>query len=705
MGLSKPILSGVLRMGYKLPTPIQKASIPVALSGKDVVAMARTGSGKTAAFIIPMVEKLKEHHTSGGIRGIVLSPTRELAYQSFQVCRKIAHFTTLRSCVIVGGESIEQHFEAISKNPDIIFATPGRLMHLLMEIPDFKLKSVCYDEADQLFELGFAPQLNEICRQLPSNRQSMLISATLPSMLLEFSRAGLHDAEMVRLDTDNKLSPTLCNSFFLIRQEEKIGGLVYLLREIIPNPQGVLVFVATRHHAEFVVSILKHNNLNAAAIYGSMELTNRMHNLSLFQKNQLPILVVTDVAARGLDIPIVNTVIHFDCPSSPKLFVHRTGRTARGGRDGAAVVLVTMTEIPYLLDILLYLGRPLESSSEGYSWSELTPERVHYGRFPRSVLDEECHTIEALIAEDDEIWQLEQSMIHANELYQKTRSKASKLSKQRSSSVDITPIHPLLLSHVPQEGLVLEQVREDIHEYRPKSTIWELERGKNGSEVRMKGENEHEMMMKKRKAHQWSIERKREETKKQEEEAKEEAYLNEHEREIAEADHLTEQKEHPTLSKPRISKAMRAMLKKSGQKTINVKELMKHTVEVPTEEKSYRDDEHYISPEMPLTRSADQDFLGVERDDVAKLTASMNDALFELMPDDAQSMTSKRKIVRWDNKRKRYVRGTVGELKDNTHIRNESGQLIKSKSKVKRGALYEKWRTKHRMNEQTTDDN
>lgn len=177
---------------------------------------------------------------------------------------------------------------------------------------------------------------------------------------------------------------------------------------------------------------------------------------------------------------------------------------------------------------------------------------------------------------------------------------------------------------------------------------------------------------------------------------------------------MVEQKEQPTLSKPRISRAMRAMLKKSGQ-TINVKELVKHTTDAPSEEvdvkgedeiqKTYRDEQYYINPEMPITQSTDQDFLGVERDDVAKLTASMNDALFELMPDDAQSMTSKRKIVRWDNKRKRYVRGTVGELKDNTHIRNESGQLIKSKSKVKRGELYDKWKSRNHMNEQAIGDN
>lgn len=153
MGVSKPVLAGIVKLGFKIPTPIQRATIPTALKGKDVVVMARTGktsiqwddcigSGKTAAFLIPMVEKLKEHHLTGGVRGIVLSPTRELAYQSYRVFNKLSHYTNLRSCILVGGEAIESQFESISKHPDVIFATPGRLMHMLLEVPDFSLSSV-----------------------------------------------------------------------------------------------------------------------------------------------------------------------------------------------------------------------------------------------------------------------------------------------------------------------------------------------------------------------------------------------------------------------------------------------------------------------------------------------------------------------------------------------------------------------------------
>ena len=201
-----------------------------------------------------MVEQLKEHKSTGGVRGIVLSPTRELAYQSFRVCSKISHYTTLRSTIIVGGEAIEQQFEAISKNPDIIFATPGRLMHLLMEIPDFNLNSVqfiCYDEADQLFELGFAPQLNEICRRLTHNHQSLLISATLPAILLEFTRAGLRDPEIVRLDTDSKLSPTLCSTFFITREVLTISNNFSFHRKkklLVLSIYSVMLFLILKVH-------------------------------------------------------------------------------------------------------------------------------------------------------------------------------------------------------------------------------------------------------------------------------------------------------------------------------------------------------------------------------------------------------------------------------------------------------------------------
>jgi ATP-dependent RNA helicase DDX54/DBP10 len=242
-----------------MPTPIQRKAIPHILAGKDVIAMARTGSGKTAAFIVPLVEKLQEHSTTAGIRAVVLSPTRELATQTFKVAQRLASFTDIRFSLLVGGSSMDAQFESLSNQPDTLIATPGRLMHHLIEVK-FSLKTVSYvvfDEADRLFEMGFALQLHEILRHLDESRQSCLFSATMPEQLVEFTRAGLHsDAVIVRLDAETKLSANLCISFFNVRRDQKMAALMFILRDIIPLEQQVLVFAATRHHVELLHQIV-----------------------------------------------------------------------------------------------------------------------------------------------------------------------------------------------------------------------------------------------------------------------------------------------------------------------------------------------------------------------------------------------------------------------------------------------------------------
>ena len=239
-GLSKPVLGGIMRIGFKMPTPIQRKTIPLGLSGYDVVAMARTGSGKTAAFLVPLLEKLGSHSLTVGVRGIVLSPTRELAQQTLRVARQMAKLTDLRFCLIVGGDSIHAQWGALSDNPDVIIATPGRLMHHVREIDDFTLDRVeclVVDEADRLFELGFASQLEEILGVIPPSRQTLLFSATLPKMLVDFASAGLKDPKLVRLDTDIKISENLRTAFFTMRLEEKPAALIYILRNVIPQDQ------------------------------------------------------------------------------------------------------------------------------------------------------------------------------------------------------------------------------------------------------------------------------------------------------------------------------------------------------------------------------------------------------------------------------------------------------------------------------------
>ena len=254
MGLEPPLLQAIFRMGYKQPTPIQRKAIPAIVAGGDVVAMARTGSGKTAAFLVPTVQRLREHSTVVGVRAVVLSPTRELALQTAKFARQLGKNTDLRICILVGGMSMESQFDRLASNPDLIIATPGRLMHHMKEA-NFKLtrvEVVVFDEADRLFELGFADQLRDIIDGCPATRQTLLFSATLPAGLVSFTRAGLREPTFIRLDVETTLSESLDLIFIYGRKGEKVPQLVALMRHLSKSAdKRTVVFVATKHHAEF----------------------------------------------------------------------------------------------------------------------------------------------------------------------------------------------------------------------------------------------------------------------------------------------------------------------------------------------------------------------------------------------------------------------------------------------------------------------
>ena len=362
MDLLPEVFRAVKRKGYRVPTPIQRKAIPAALSGADVVAMARTGSGKTAAFLIPVLHTLRAHSLKTGARAIVLSPTRELALQTFAFAQALSKFTDLRLACVVGGDSMEAQFDDLANNPDVLVATPGRLLHHVEEVEGLTIRSVAQvvlDEADRLLEMGFSDQLRDVLRQVAENRQTLLFSATMPSALAEFVRVGLRDPRVIRLDAEMKVSPDLRLSFTLLRADEKIAALLYLLREVTPEKQQTVVFAATRHHVELLLTVLEAEGLKCSAVYGSMDFAARKMNVGKFRARKSSVLVVTDVAARGIDIPLLDNVVNFDFPPRPKLFVHRVGRVARAGRAGVAHSLLTKEEMGFLVDLHLFLGRPL----------------------------------------------------------------------------------------------------------------------------------------------------------------------------------------------------------------------------------------------------------------------------------------------------------------------------------------------------------
>jgi ATP-dependent RNA helicase DDX54/DBP10 len=402
MGLSQAVYKAIIRKGYRVPTPIQRKVINLVKGGRDVVAMARTGSGKTAAFIVPMLEQLQEHAAKFGTRGIILTPTRELAMQTLKFARELGAFTNLRTCLLIGGESLDDQFAALAANPDIIIATPGRLMHHL-EQTDMTLSEVqlcVFDEADRLFEMGFAEQIKEIMKSMPEHRQTCLFSATLPQILADFTSAGLHNPELVRLDIETKISDTLKVTFFTVRSEQKDGALLSVIREFVnAESQQTIIFAATKHHVEFIALMLKKAGFSCSIVYGELDPAARKLNIGKFRAKKAQFLIVTDVAARGIDIPLLDNVINYDFPMTPKLFVHRVGRAARAGRSGTAFSLVAYDEMPYLLDVHLFLGsKPANVCPAGASTHD--PSTVLYGTLPADKIDAEQESIRQWLHSD-----------------------------------------------------------------------------------------------------------------------------------------------------------------------------------------------------------------------------------------------------------------------------------------------------------------
>lgn len=379
MGLGFELIKGITKRGYKVPTPIQRKTIPLILEGRDVVAMAKTGSGKTACFLIPLFEKLQRREPTKGARALILSPTRELAVQTYKFIKELGRFMELKTILVLGGDSMDSQFSAIHTCPDVIVATPGRFLHLCVEM-DLKLNSIEYvvfDEADRLFEMGFGEQLNETLHRLPSSRQMVMFSATLPKQLVEFARAGLSDPVLIRLDVESKLPEALSLKFLYCRPDDRYTALVVLLKYVIPKEAQTVVFAGTQHHVELISFILTTAGISNTSVYSSLDPSARKINTAKFASKKVSVLIVTDVAARGIDIPSLDYVVNLHFPGIPKLFVHRVGRCARAGRTGTAYSIFSTDDTAHLLDLHLFLNRPFninDSSSIGTIPQDLLEE-------------------------------------------------------------------------------------------------------------------------------------------------------------------------------------------------------------------------------------------------------------------------------------------------------------------------------------------
>ncbi|QSS65348.1 ATP-dependent RNA helicase DRS1 [Histoplasma capsulatum] len=342
--LSRPILRGLTSVGFTTPTPIQRKTIPVALLGKDVVGGAVTGSGKTGAFIIPILERLlyrpRKVPTS---RVAILMPTRELAVQCYNVATKLATFTDITFCQLVGGFSLREQENILKKRPDVIIATPGRFIDHMRNSASFTvdtLEILVLDEADRMLEDGFADELNEILTTIPKSRQTMLFSATMTNNVDKLIRVGLSRPVRLMVDAKKQTVGTLIQEFVRLRpgrEEKRLGYLIVLCKNIYKD--RVIVFFRSKKEAHRVRIIFGLLGLKVTELHGSMSQEQRIKSVESFRDGKVSFLLATDVASRGLDIKGVETVINYEAPQSHAIYLHRVGRTARAGRSGRACTL------------------------------------------------------------------------------------------------------------------------------------------------------------------------------------------------------------------------------------------------------------------------------------------------------------------------------------------------------------------------------
>ncbi|KAH8738137.1 P-loop containing nucleoside triphosphate hydrolase protein [Ilyonectria robusta] len=344
MSLSRPILRGLAAVGFSKPTPIQAKSIPISLMGKDVVGGAVTGSGKTGAFVVPILERLlyrpKKIATT---RVVILTPTRELAIQCHAVATKLAAYTDIKFTLAVGGLSLKMQEAELRMRPDVIIATPGRFIDHMRNSASFDTNTVeilVLDEADRMLEDGFAEELNEILTTLPKSRQTMLFSATMTSTVDRLIRVGLNKPARVMVDSQKKTVTTLVQEFVRLRpgrEEKRMGYLAYVCKKLYA--ERVIIFFRQKkdaHRARIIFGLL---GLTCAELHGSMNQTQRIASVEDFRDGKVSYLLATDLASRGLDIKGVDTVINYEAPQSLEIYLHRVGRTARAGRKGTALTL------------------------------------------------------------------------------------------------------------------------------------------------------------------------------------------------------------------------------------------------------------------------------------------------------------------------------------------------------------------------------
>jgi ATP-dependent RNA helicase RhlE len=372
LGLSKTLLKAVSAEGYETPTPVQEMAIPPLLKGRDVIGVAQTGTGKTAAFALPVIQLMTRKPTHGRkfIRALVLSPTRELAAQIGERFVAYSRHLDVRHLVIFGGVGQNPQVRSLRRGVDVLVATPGRLLDLINQrhIDLGRVEFFVLDEADRMLDMGFIRDIRKVLKLLPSRRQNLLFSATMPQAITNLAGSFLRDPVTVDVSPDEIMVDRIEQQIMFIRKGDKR----HLLADIIVDEsvERGLVFTRTKHGANRLVKQLDMEGIRAEAIHGNKSQTARTKALAGFKSGQIPILVATDIASRGIDVEGITHVFNYDLPNEPESYVHRIGRTARAGKSGISYAFCDETESGYLVGIQRFTGREIPVNDK---------HRFHFG--------------------------------------------------------------------------------------------------------------------------------------------------------------------------------------------------------------------------------------------------------------------------------------------------------------------------------------
>ncbi len=336
LGIAPRLLEILWKLKFKTPTPIQAQAIPVANEGKDLIGVAQTGTGKTLAFGIPLIQRLAQFKG----RGLVVLPTRELALQAEEVFRIIGRQINLRTAVLIGGASMKMQLDMLRRNPHVIIATPGRLNdHLEQKTVNLRdVRILVLDEADRMLDMGFAPQIKRIMQHLPAERQTMLFSATMPAEIVRLASQFMKLPVQIEIARPGTAAENVMQELYVVNKEDKSKLLDQLLKQ---RRGSVLVFTRTKHGAKKVARSLRMSGVSSAEIHSNRSLSQRREALDGFKSGKYRVLVATDIAARGLDVKDIELVVNYDLPEQAEDYVHRIGRTGRAGASGVAISMAT----------------------------------------------------------------------------------------------------------------------------------------------------------------------------------------------------------------------------------------------------------------------------------------------------------------------------------------------------------------------------